>query len=168
MKRMGKQATEITEQEALQRLAALCAAAEHCTGEMEEKMRRWGLAEEVQARVIERLVAERFVDDERYCRAFVADKMKYNKWGRRKIEQALRLKHIPRETSDAVFDELPGDAFADILRPLLKVKLRTLKAGSNYERRAKLLRFALSRGFTFDDARACMDVDGLSEEPGEF
>ena len=83
-----------TETEAYLTLAALCAQAEHCQWEMLEKMRRWELSDEAQARVMERLVNERYVDDERYTRAFVKDKVRYNKWGRRKVEQALWQKHI--------------------------------------------------------------------------
>ena len=85
---------EMTEQEAYLQLAALCAQAEHCQHEMLEKMRKWELSEVVQARVMARLVKERYVDDERYARAFVKDKIRYNKWGRRKVQQALWLKHI--------------------------------------------------------------------------
>ena len=45
-----------TEQEAYLTLAALCAQAEHCQWEMLEKMRRWEVPEEAQARVMQRLV----------------------------------------------------------------------------------------------------------------
>ena len=78
-----------SEKEAYLTLAALCAQAEHCQWEMLEKMRRWEVPEETQARVMQRLVKERYVDDERYARAFVKDKIRYNKWGRRKVDQAL-------------------------------------------------------------------------------
>ena len=67
---------EMTEQEAYLQLAALCAQAEHCKQEMRDKMKRWGLDETVQERVVNRLVKERFVDDERYARAFVYDKIR--------------------------------------------------------------------------------------------
>ena len=50
-----------TEQEAYLTLSALCAQAEHCQWEMTEKMRRWELTEEAQARVMQRLVSERYV-----------------------------------------------------------------------------------------------------------
>ena len=79
----------MTEQEAYLRLAALCAQAEHCEYEMQEKMRRWEIADDAQARVMQRLITERYVDDERFARAFANDKVKYNKWGRRKVEQAM-------------------------------------------------------------------------------
>ena len=62
---------EITEQEAFLQLAALCAQAEHCQQEMRDKLKRWDIDETTQERIIQRLVRERYVDDERYARAFV-------------------------------------------------------------------------------------------------
>jgi len=151
-----------TENDAYLTLAALCAQAEHCQWEMIEKMRRWELPEEEQARVMQRLVSERYVDDERYARAFVKDKVRYNKWGRRKVEQALWQKHIDEDIRRRVLDEVDDDEYLDVLRPLLKQKRRSTKASSDYELNQKLMRFALGRGFTFDIIRQCLDVE---EEP---
>ena len=113
-----------TENEAYLTLAALCARAEHCQWEMLEKMRRWELSEEAQARVMARLVEERYVDDERYARAFVNDKVRYNKWGRRKVEQALWQKHIDEGVRQRVLDEVDDEAYLAVLRPLLQLRLR--------------------------------------------
>jgi len=148
-----------TEQEAYLQLAALCAQAEHCQWEMLEKMRRWELPEEEQARVMQRLVSERYVDDERYTRAFVKDKVRYNKWGRRKVEQALWQKHIDDDIRQRVLDEVEDDEYLAVLRPLLKQKRKSTMAASDYELNQKLVRFALSRGFTFDIIRQCLDVN---------
>ena len=153
-----------TEQEAYLTLATLCAQAEHCQWEMTEKMRRWELSDEAQARVMERLVRERYVDDERYARAFVKDKVRYNKWGRRKVEQALWQKHIDEDIRQRVLDEVDDEEYLTVLRPLLKQKRKTTKASSDYELNQKLLRFALSRGFTFDLIRQCLDVEEEFEE----
>ena len=148
-----------TEQEAYLQLAALCAQAEHCQWEMLEKMRRWELPEEEQARVMQRLVSERYVDDERYARAFVKDKVRYNKWGQRKVEQALWQKHIDEDIRQRVLDEVEDDEYLAVLRPLLKQKRKSTMAASDYELNQKLVRFALSRGFTFDIIRQCLDVN---------
>lgn len=153
---------EMTEQEAFTRLSAQCAQAEHCQHEMVEKMRRWGIGDDVQARVMTRLVGERYVDDERYARAFVKDKVKYNKWGRRKVEQALWLKHIDSDIQQRVLDEISTDDYVQVLRPLLQQKRKTTKAASPYELNQKLIRFALGRGFGFDVIRECLD--GVEEE----
>lgn len=153
-----------SENDAYLTLAALCAQAEHCQYEMLEKMRRWELPEEEQARVMQRLVSERYVDDERYARAFVKDKVRYNKWGRRKVEQALWQKHIDDDIRQRVLDEVDDEEYLDVLRPLLKQKRRSTKAASDYELNKKLVRFALSRGFTYDIIRQCLDVSEEFED----
>ena len=158
---------EMTEQEAFLQLASLCANAEHCQHEMLEKMRRWELPEAVQARVMARLVKERYVDDERYARAFVKDKIRYNKWGRRKVQQALWLKRIDDAIQQTVLDEISGEEYLKVLKPLLKQKSKSIKAESDYERNQKLVRFALSRGFTFDIIRQCLDTSDINEDEFE-
>ena len=155
---------DITEQEAYLQLAALCAQAEHCQQEMRDKMRRWELDETVQNRIIDRLIKERYVDDERYARAFVKDKIRYNKWGRRKVQQALWQKHIDADIQQQVLDEIDEKEYLDILRPLLKQKRKSIKAESDYEQNQKLVRFALGRGFGFDIIRQCLNVDDIDIE----
>lgn len=152
---------EITEQEAYLQLAALCAQAEHCQQEMRDKMRRWELDETAQNRIIARLVKERYIDDERYARAFVKDKIRYNKWGRRKVQQALWQKRIDSDIQQRVLDEIDEKEYLDVLRPLLKQKRKSIRAASDYELNQKLVRFALGRGFGFDIIRQCLNVDDI-------
>ena len=155
---------EMTEQEAYLQLAALCAQAEHCQQEMRDKMRRWELDDATQNRIIARLVKERYIDDERYARAFVKDKIRYNKWGRRKVQQALWQKHIDTDVQLRVLDEIDKKEYLDVLRPLLKQKRKSIKAESDYELNQKLIRFALGRGFGFDIIRQCLNVDDIDIE----
>ena len=150
---------EMTEQEAYLQLATLCANAEHCQHEMLEKMRKWELPEAVRARVMARLVSGRYVNDERYARAFVKDKIRYNKWGRRKVQQALWMKRIDDDIQQRVLDDIDDAEYLAVLKPLLKQKAKSIKAENDYERNQKLVRFALGRGFTFDIIRQCLDVD---------
>ena len=150
---------EITEQEAYLQLAALCAQAEHCEQEMRDKMKRWEIDEMAQNRIIQRLVEERYVDNERYARAFVKDKIRYNKWGRRKVQQALWMKRIDNDIQQRILDEIDDKEYLDVLRPLLKQKRKSIKADSDYALNQKLVRFALGRGFTFDIIRQCIQVD---------
>ena len=153
-----------SEEEAYLALATLCAQAEHCQYEMTEKMRRWGLSEEAQARIMERLVSERYVDDERFARAFIKDKVRYNKWGRRKVEQALWQKHIDKDIRQRALDDVDDEEYLAVLRPLLKQKRKSTKAENDYELNRKLVRFALGRGFTFDIIRQCIDVEDIDDE----
>lgn len=159
---------EKTEQEAFLQLASLCANAEHCQHEMLEKMKKWELSEEAQARIMAKLIKGRYIDDERYARAFVKDKIRYNKWGRRKIQQALWMKRIDKDIQQSVLDDVDDEEYLSVLKPLLKQKRKGIKAGNDYELNQKLVRFALGRGFTFDIIRQCLDVDDDIEEDKDF
>lgn len=154
----------ITEEEALLKLGAMCASAEHCTGELRAKMARWGMEEEARERIIRRLTDEKYVDDARYCRFFVRDKIRYNKWGRRKVEQALWQKQIPKEIYGPVLDAVPDADYLEVLRPLLRQKEPTIKARNDYERGMKLLQFALGRGFDMNIIRQCIDEPEAEDE----
>lgn len=158
---------EMTEQQALLKLSALCAQAEHCSYEMTEKMRRWGLPDEAQARIMARLTQERYIDDERYSRLFVREKIKFNKWGRRKVAQALMAKRIDHETIQHVLDDVDDEDYLAVLRPLLKSKRRQMKPMTPYEATSRLVSFALGRGFTMDLIRQCIDVTDEIDDDGE-
>lgn len=150
---------QISEADAKSRLAALCAKSEHCCGEMLEKMRQWELAEDAQARIMQYLTEHKFVDDERYTRAMAIDKVRYNKWGRKKIEQALWMKHVNHDIIKTVLDEISDNEYLDVLRPMLKAKRKSVKGNSEYEVTQKLVRFAMSRGFDYRLIRECLGDD---------
>lgn len=155
---------EISEQEAWLRLSTRCAASEHCQQDMLDKLRQWGVPEDAQARIMERLVSERYVDDERFARAYVNDKVKFDKWGRRKVEQGLWQKRIDDDIRRRVLDEVDEQLYVDNLRALLKQKQKSVKAATDYERSRKLVHFALSRGYDFSIISQSMDVSDMEEE----
>lgn len=140
----------MTEQQILSKLTTLCAKSEHCQHDMLEKMRRWEVDDATQARVMEYLVREKYVDDARYARFFINDKVKFNRWGKQKVAQALRMKGISETIYAPLLDDVEEDTYLDTLRPMIEAKRRTVKGRNEYEIRGKLIRFALSRGFGMD------------------
>ena len=157
----------MTEQQAQNRLATLCAKGEHCTQEMLEKLRKWEIDDEAQARIMAYLTTHHFVDDARFCEAFIKDKIEFNGWGRRKVEQALYLKGIPRSLSDPFFEEIPDEMYLEKLRPLIQHKWPMIKGRNDYERSMKLMKYALGRGFDMRLVRLCIEEIGesLDDEP---
>lgn len=140
----------MTKEQVLYKLTSLCARAEYCQHDMLEKMRKWEVNSVDQADIMEYLLREKYVDEERYARHFISDKLRFNKWGRRKVEQALYMKRIPESIYRPILDEQCDEDYEDILMPLLRNKLRTVKGKNIYDIRNKIIRFALSRGFETD------------------
>lgn len=155
---------QLSEKEALIKLTTLCSRAEHCSGEMLDKMRKWEMPEDVQARIMAYLTENKYIDDTRFCHAFILDKIRYNKWGRRKVEQALWQKHVPSDIYTPILNDIDEEEYLRVLRPLLKSKRKSTKAANEYELNTKLFRFAMSRGFTVDIIRQCIDTDDCPED----
>jgi regulatory protein len=142
---------EMTPAEALNRAAAYCSKAEHCTGEVREKLRHWEIAPADAEAIITRLKSEKFIDDARYCRSFVRDKYRFNRWGRLKIVYALRAKRVDESlVYDALDEVIDAATYHDNLVTMLRDKKRTTSAASPYDLKAKLYRFAASRGYESD------------------
>lgn len=156
---------EITETEALSRVAAYCSTAEHCRAEIVEKLQRWGMAYDAMDRILDRMEQEKYIDEERFCRAFIRDKYRFAKWGKVKIGQALQLKKISSMTFRPLLNEIDEEEYLSILRDLLVSKRKSVRAENDYELNGKLMRFALSRGFEMQDIRRCIDVSDENEYP---
>lgn len=154
----------ITEEDALNRMAGYCSAAEHCKAEVSEKLQKWGLPYEAVNRIIDRLVVEKFIDEERYCRAFVNDKFRFAKWGKMKIAQGLYMKKIPSDVAWRHLNEIDEEEYLSILRDLLASKRKSIHAKDDYELNGKLMRFAVSRGFELKDIRRCIEIPEEEEQ----
>ncbi len=127
--------------------AQLCSRFEKCTSEIREKLLIWGLSEEDAEPVVKKLVSEKYIDDERFARAYVKDKFRFNHWGKQKIVHMLRSKNVDPEILELALEEIQDDNYAENLLKLLTDKARSIKAKDKYDKRNKLMRFALSRGF---------------------
>ena len=147
-----------TAQQALKSLMRLCARSEKSTGDALRLMRTWGVPEAEQRAVLDKLLADRYIDNRRYAEAYTREKSQLSGWGERKIAMQLRLKSVERETISAVLAELmDDDDKRERLREKLQRKLRSTKAANDYELRGKLLRYALGLGYDYDMAADAID-----------
>lgn len=142
---------EYTEKELKNKAEVYCSSAERCPSDVEAKLEGWGGSPEVVASVMAHLYKERYLDNVRYCKAFVRDKYRFNQWGRVKIFQALKMKGLSSEEINEGLSEIDDEEYHGILGNLLSQKVRSIKASSDYERNCKLIRFATGRGFTMQE-----------------
>ncbi len=142
----------------MKRVASYCASAEHCRAEISEKLQRWGIAYETIARILNRLEEEKYIDEERFCRAFVNDKFRFAKWGKAKIAQELYMKKIPSDVAWRHLNGIDDGDYLATLNTLLASKRKSIHTEDERAQAQKLVRFAMSRGFGLEDIRRCMEV----------
>jgi len=132
---------------ALNKAMALCSRREYCCDDIINKLSQWGVASNDSERITEILKKENFIDEERYATAFVKDKFTYNKWGKIKISAHLRMKKIPGHIIKMALDSIDYDTYKKTLADLITSHRRSVKAKNEFDLKAKLLRYGLSKGF---------------------
>ncbi len=135
---------------ALSRAMALCAGREQCIKDIRQKLISWDVALHDTGRIIDTLLKENFINEERYAGAFVKDKFTCNRWGKVKIAAHLRAKGIPQELINKALDSIDDETYIRILGNLISGHRIKIKAKNQFDLKAKLLRYGMSKGFESD------------------
>ena len=138
---MAKQ--ELSKREWLDKAEAYCAKSEHCAADVRRKLYEWSAPTDLFDGIEESLYKNDFLNDARFCRAYVHDKVEYQRWGRLKIQAGLRALGLPESEIRKSIDEIDEKTYFDNLRALM-----TSRRGDPEE---KKLRFLAQRGFTFEE-----------------
>jgi regulatory protein len=149
----------VSVEEAVARLESMCARAEHCTFELREKLWQWGISSAEGEKIIAQLKKTRYVDDARFARAFVNDKVRFARRGRLRIKQALEMKRIDASIIAEALDEIDPELYSLNLAYTVKQKAETFDDITAYDTRMKILRFAVSRGY--EPALAAKAINAL-------
>jgi regulatory protein len=145
-----------SESELLHRMAAWCSLAERCMQDVQKKIAATGLPPDAQERITARLLKEKFIDEDRFARSFVNDKLHFNKWGRIKIAYELVKRNIAPAIRMKALGCIDEQIYQNILLALLKAKKKTIKGTNERDIFTKLLRFAAGRGFESKEALSCL------------
>ena len=147
---------QASESEMLHRAAAYCSASERCIQDVEKKIKAAGLTGEESDRIVARLLKERFIDESRFARYFVNDKLRFNKWGRVKINYEMQRKGITSDIRSEALANIDEQEYQSILLSLLKSKKKATRGKDDRDVYTKLLRFAAGRGFEMREASRCL------------
>lgn len=147
----------------LDNLRRQCSRREYCSSDILKKAEKaLGGDTDQAAKVLETLVKEKYVDDLRYAEAFARDKSAIAGWGAVKIRYMLSSKGIEREKISMALEEIDPGKADDRLKKLIENKYKSLK--DDPQCRLKLLRFALGRGYSYDEVSAVIDSLLRSDE----
>ena len=150
----------MTPEQALARLQAQCSRSEMCSGQVRRRLLRWSAAQQQKGLagfsdsqmegIVESLVRDRFVDDARFAGAYVRDKARFSGWGAVKIAYNLKGLGVAESVVKDAIAENMGSFSPDRLNDILQKKWESLKSGLTLQqKREKVLRFALGRGFQY-------------------
>jgi len=150
--------TSFSEVEIIDRLKNQCARREYCSADILQKLGREGIVGEKAAAILEELRDGKWVDDARYAGCYTREKASIAGWGPVKIRYHLAAKGIAPEAVRQALEEIDERRAEQRRTDVLEMKWREIcrKEADGMKRRAKMLRFAMGRGYSPEDARSVM------------
>ena len=145
---MAKQpAKPLTPDQVLDKMAKYCAYQERCVKDVRDKLKTFEIPEEEKAKILDYLLDNRFVNDERYAKAFVHGKVNQSGWGVNKIRFHLIQKGIDKDIIEEALGQTDEEVYRQRLIEILKTKSKTVKAENDFEKKRKLAAYAMQKGF---------------------
>ena len=149
---------------ALTRASALCSRQEQSPGHIREKLKSWNVSDTDAEKILKKLYAENFLDDNRFAEMFTRDKFRLNGWGRIKIAYAMHQKGIGEDAIQHGLEQIDEDAYFSKCLELVRAKSGSLKDTNQFTRKGKLFKYAAGRGFEPDLIHRALSSLGSSGE----
>lgn len=139
------------------KMRRMCSRREYCVADIRKKLlvQLDGNAAEADE-IIAMLLNEKYVDDLRYASAYARDKSSISGWGAVKIRYMLASKGIASEVIASALDEIDSGKAQARLDKLMETKFKTLK--DDPQCRLKMLRFALGRGYGYEETASIVEA----------
>ena len=148
-------AKPLTPDQVLDKMAKYCAYQERCVKDVRDKLKTFDIPQEAKDKILDYLLDNRFVNDERFAKSFVRGKINQSGWGVNKIRFHLIQKGIDKDIIDDALGQTDEEVYRQRLIDILKTKSKTVKAETDFERKRKLAAYAMQKGF---EARLVWEV----------
>ena len=142
-----KPSQPLSPDQVLDKMAKYCAYQERCVKDVRDKLKTFDITQENRNKILEYLLGNRFVNDERFAMCFVRGKINQSGWGLNKIRFHLMQKGIAKDLIDEALRQTDKEDYRQRLISILTTKAKTVKAANDFERKRKLAAFAIQKGF---------------------
>lgn len=145
-----KKRKRLSKEEALVQLQKYCAYRDRCHSEVRTRLLEYQVYGDDLEEVISELIAEDFLNEERFARSYARGKFRIKKWGRVKIKQELKLRQISDYCIRKAMTEIDDDEYVQTLETIIERKRASLPKLDHYDLRKKLVDFVLRRGYEYE------------------
>ena len=132
---------------ATERIKNYCAIQDRCQWDVIKKMEEWGLGDKTKDHLLEILITDKHVDEERFAKAYCRGKFRIKNWGKRKITNELKRKQISKICIGKGLEEINEDEYLKVLDKLFHQKKLKVTDNNHFIRKTKIANFLIQRGF---------------------
>ena len=140
----------ITHIEGLEKAKSYCAYQERCHKEVSDKLYSWKLNADEINYIIDHLIQENYLNEERFAIAFAGGKFRIKHWGRQKIVTKLKEKRVSEYCIKKALEEIDDQEYIITLHRLIEKKHSSLKGKNPFTKKKKTAAYIYSKGYEND------------------
>ncbi len=138
-----------TVEEATRALEHYCAYQERCHLEVAQKLNKMGMIPSAQELIILHLLKENYLNEERFAKSFARGKFLIKQYGRVRITNELKLRHITPALITTALKEIDEKAYVETLKNLINRKERSIKDKNPYKKQKKIIDYLRRKGYEY-------------------
>ena len=139
-----------TVDEAKKKLEHYCAYQERCHQEVVNKLRGMKMIPQAIDVILVHLIQHNYLNEERFAKTYVRGKLRFKKWGKRRLTSELKKKDISKININQALTEIDDKEYVEIFNDLAEKRLNSIKEKDKYKKKRKLADYLLYRGWEFD------------------
>jgi regulatory protein len=155
---MKKLKSKLSLKEVKVKMASYCAYQDRCLHEIKEKLTDFEITTKEEDEIIDFLLQEKYWDEERFAESFVRGKIRHNHWGKIKVKYELTQRGVPNSIIQKALQSVEQEEYMQILGKVLETKSVNLREEDKWQKRQKLIQYALQKGFESNLVMEIIDV----------
>lgn len=140
----------ISIREATQKIEHYCAYQERCHQEVITKLYELGQNETERNQIIAQLIADNFLNEERFAQSFARGKHRIKSWGNIRIVNELKSKHISSRNITTALKEISEEEYLETFEKLSDRIWESITEKNTTKKRKKFCDYLLRKGFESD------------------
>ncbi len=136
----------ISSYEALEKAKKFCAYSEKSQNDVRLKLKSWDIDDSSSESIISSLIEDKFINEERFARAFSRGKFTIKHWGKNKIYHELKLHQISKKCIQMGLSEIDDYEYLEVLKKEI-IKKNNLLSSSKNIRLKKIVTYLMGKGF---------------------
>lgn len=137
----------VSRDQALVRLQRYCAYQERSHHEVRSKLLDLKIYGDDLEEIISQLIADNFLNEERFARTYARGKFRMKQWGKRRIVQELKRHEVSAYSIRKGLEEIDAEDYRKTLQDVIRKKKNLLALEDGFELQNKLAQYAIGRGF---------------------
>ena len=136
----------ISVNDAIKKLEYYCSYQDRCYKEVTAKLKSLGMFQTAIDHILDHLVANNFLNEERFAKSFARGQHKFKYWGKRRIEQELKFREISSYNIKTALKEIESDYLTNFYA-LAERKWQNITEVSIEKKKRKWVDFLMRKGY---------------------